>query len=124
MKKRKLKARLNGHIDYFRNLALKRLDANTTLRRDLADLRHGLEDLKAGCAHATADNVALSAAAEEWKKERADRIANFAALEQAHEALHAQNMELVAQRDAALARARKSDEMFSRIQAMCWSEDV
>lgn len=94
------------------------------LGRERDALRWELADLKAGCAHAIDRNVALSADAEEWKKERADRIANFAALEQAHEALHAQTVELVAQRDAALARVRKSDEMFSRIQALCGSEDV
>lgn len=103
MKKHKLKARLNGHIDYFRNLALERLDANTTLRRELADLRTGFNG-------AIERNVQL--------------VAEFAALERAHEALHVQNMDLAKQRDAALARARKSDEMFSRIQALCESEDV
>lgn len=103
MKKHKLKARLNGHIDYLRNLALERLDANTALRREL-------EALRTGCNGAIERNVQL--------------VAEFNALERAHEALHAQNVELAAQRDAALARARKSDELFSRIQALCGSEDV
>lgn len=70
MKKSKLKARLNGHIDYLRNLALERLDANTALRRELTDLR-------TGCNGAIERNVQL--------------VAEFNALEQAHEALHAQS---------------------------------
>jgi len=70
MKKSKLKARLNGHIDYLRNLALERLDANTALRREL-------EALRTGCNGAIERNVQL--------------VAEFNALEQAHEALCAKS---------------------------------
>lgn len=73
------------------------------LGRERDALRRELEDLRGGFNGAVERNVQL--------------VAEFKALEQAHEALQAQH-------DAALARARKSDEMFSRIQALCGSEDV
>lgn len=113
MKKRKLKERLNCSNQLLRNAGEQNnvlANTNAAARRELADLRQGIEG---ALRRNVAQSEQLDLAHEAYK----NLEAQLAAAQTANAKLLAANIECT-------ARVRKQDEMLARIQAMCGSEDV